>query len=151
MDLFEEYLNKKETSKWIKRALTDSSYKNVNHELKDIDTNTELATYGDSIIKMCLSELLLDNVKNITEEKKKYETDKFFVEKIAKHYELIDYINFDINDEKIPKNYNYGDSTKNNNPHKYIATAVESMIGAIYKETNDLNLLLDLLKNWMKF
>lgn len=27
MDLFEEYLNKKESSKWVKRALTDKSYK----------------------------------------------------------------------------------------------------------------------------
>ncbi len=151
-DLFEVWLNKKEDSKWVARALTDSSYKNVNHELKDIEINAELATFGDAIIKMCLSELLLDNVKNITEDKKNYESDKFFVEIIAKHYDILKFIDYDINDEKKPKDYIYGDSRKkNNNPHKYIATAVEAMIGAIFKETNDLKPIIELLDSWRQF
>lgn len=56
MDLFEEYLNKKETSKWVKRALTDKSYKaiyQVQHKcvMPEEYCNFELATYGDAILK----------------------------------------------------------------------------------------------------
>lgn len=82
---------------------------------------------------------MLDTVKQLTEEKKKYESDKVFVEKIAKHYELINYIDFDKDDSKIHHDYYYEESkAENRNPHKYIATALEAMIGAIYKETNEL-------------
>ncbi len=164
MDLFEEYLNRKETSKWIKRALTDSSFNNYRSsgvrknnpkydELhKPLPDNLDLALLGDAIIKFVYSDILLDTVKQLTEEKKKYESDKVFVEKIAKHYNLINYIDFDKEDSKIPHNYNYEESKgENNNPHKYIATAVEAMIAAIYKETEDLTSIKELLKAWMLY
>ena len=119
MDLFEEYLNKKETSEWVKRALTDRSYKasksrgikknNPDYEeANNLKTNTDLATYGDALIKFIYSGILLDdNVEQLTKEKEKYESDRVFVIKIARHYDLIKYINFDKNDTRIPKNYNY--------------------------------------------
>ena len=148
-DLFEQYLAKDDAL--IKRALTDKSYKNVDHNLKDEDTNFELATYGDAVIKLCYSEILLDNVKELTVEKAKYESDKYLVEKVAEHYQLINLIKKDENDDKMPNDYNYGDARKKHNPHKYIATAIEAMIGAIYKEEKDLKPIIELLGSWSKF
>lgn len=163
MDLFEEYLNKKKTSKWVKRALTDPSFNsyrskgvrknNPNYEElhKPLPDNLDLALLGDAIIKFVYSDILLDTVNQLTEEKKKYESDKVFVEQIAKHYDLINYIDFDREDSKIPHDYNYEESKGvNSNPHKYIATAVEAMIGAIYKETNELKSIHELLISWIK-
>ncbi len=83
---------------------------------------------------------------------KKYESDKVFVEKIANRYDLIQYIDFDKDDPKIPHDYNYEESKGvNSNPHKYIATAIEAMIGAIYKETNELKSIQELLVSWIDF
>lgn len=168
MDLFEEYLNKKETSLLVNRALSDRSYKASKskgikknnpkyEEVNNLKTNTDLATYGDALIKFIYSGILLDNVEQLTKEKEKYESDRVFVIKIARHYDLIKYINFDKNDTRIPRDYDYDDHKgKNNNPHKYIATAVEAMIGAIYKEISKesidkaINSLTELLKAWIK-
>lgn len=163
MDLFEEYLNKKETSDWVKIALTDPSFNSLrsrgvkknNPNYKELHNplpnNLDLALLGDAIIKFVYSDILFDTVKKLTEEKKKYESDKVFVEKIAKHYKLIKYIDFDKKDSKIPHDYNY-DKLKGEdyNPHKYIATAVEAIIGAIYKETNELKSIRKLLISWMQ-
>jgi len=162
MDLFEEYLNKKDTYRWVKIALTDpsfNSYRSKGIRKKDpkyeelhkpLPDNLDLALLGDAIIKFIYSDYLLDRVELLTEEKKKYESDKVFVEKIAKHYDLINYIDFDKDDSKIPHDYNYEKSKGvNSNPHKYIATAVEAMIGAIYKETNELQSIRELLISWI--
>ena len=163
MDLFEEYLNKKGQSKWVDRALTDPSYnylrakgiKKNNPKYDELTIplpyNLDLSTLGDAIIKVIQTDLLLDNVEKLTEERKKYETDKVFVEKVAKHYKLIDYIDFDREDSNIPKDYNYDESKGiNDNPHKYIATAVEAMIGAMYKEKEDFSLVYKLVESWMQ-
>lgn len=71
-----------------------------------------MATYGDAVIKLCYSELLLVNVKELTKEKQKYESDKYLVEEVAKHYQLIIKIKRDINDTKMPADYIYGDVGK---------------------------------------
>jgi dsRNA-specific ribonuclease len=164
MDLFEEYLNKKDTSRWVKIALTDASYNSYrcrgvranNPRFIELHTplndNLDLALLGDAIIKFIYSDFLLDKVELLTEEKKKYESDEVFVEKVGRHYNLIPYIDFDIDDEKMPKNYDYYCTLGwNKNSHKYIATAVEAMIGAIYKETNDLDAIRELLLSWMNY
>ena len=164
MDLFEEYLNKKEKSKWVKRALTDPSFnsyrskgirkKNPKYEElhKPLPDNLDLALLGDAIIKFIYSDYLLDRVELLTEEKKKYESDKVFVDKIAKRYNLIPHIDYDIEDGEMPDDYDYDSKAgTNKNPHKYIATAVEAMIGAIYKETNDLDDIRKLLLSWMNY
>ena len=149
MDLFEEYLQTKETSEWVKRALTDKSYKNANQYGGSV--NTDLATYGDAVIKLCYLELLLDNSKKLSEEKAKFESDKFLVEKVAKHYQLIEHISKDLQDENLPNDYDYECTPgENKNRHKYIATAVEAMVGAIYKETKDLKPIIELLDSWRK-
>ena len=157
MDLFKEYLNKKDESSWVRRALTDKSYKRCNPTLKDTEVNKDLSTYGDAVIKLCYSELMLDKEKNLTEEKAKFESDNFFVNKVARHYEILEYLNYDKDDSKILKDYDYtttGKTSGNNkkkNPRKYIATAVEAMIGAIYKEINNLKPIIKLLESWRNF
>ena len=140
----------KEKSSLIKRALTDKSYKNVILSLKAEDTNFSLAAYGDSIIKMCLSKVFFDEgVEKITQERTKYESDEYLVKRVAKHYNLLTYILKDPNDKKMPDDYNYM-AKKGNNPHKYIATAVEAVIAAIYLETKDFKAVTEQIKIWIK-
>lgn len=153
MDLFENWINKKDESKWIKRALTDKSYKNEYQRENSKEytglVNTDLATYGDAVIKLCYLELLLDKTSQLTIEKDKYESDEFFVDVVAKHYDLIKYIRRDTKDAKLSNDYDYNKyQSKNGNTTKYIATCVEAIIGAIYKETKDLNQIIKLLDSW---
>ena len=152
-DLFHYWLNKLD-SEWIQRALTDDSYKKEyernNHIKFEGKTNFELATLGDAVIKSCLSNILLDNVTKLSKAKEEYEKDSVLVKVIAKHYNLVDYIKKDTLDEKKPIDYNYIEKKGNNNPHKYIATAVEAVIGAIFKETNNIDAINQLIAEWKK-
>lgn len=160
IDLFKEWLDKKENNNLVNIALTDKSYKNKylheNSSTYTGETNKDLATYGDAIIKICYIEILYGNVDKISVEKSKYESDKYLVEKVAEHYKLLDYMNYDDKDPLIVSDYNYIDPPKTSgghrkpSPHKYIATAVEAMIGAIYKETKNMNAIIELLDNWRK-
>ena len=50
MDKIEELLNNPRTG-LQKQALIDTSYKNIDHSLSDDDTNFELATYGDAVLR----------------------------------------------------------------------------------------------------
>lgn len=161
MDLFEKFIKEHKDSEC--RALTDPSYNSFrergvrksNPEYTERHTpllvNTDLATYGDAVIKLALCEILLDKAEKLTEEKSKYESDSFFVSKVARHYCLLEYIKKDPDDEKMPDSYEYERfEDKNKNPHKYIATAVEAVIGAIYKETNDMGSIISIVKKWME-
>ena len=162
-DKFNEYLRDK-SQHTRERALTSSSYKKVferenRSPLLDEKTNTELATYGDALLKCAFCKILFDEgVSNITVEKQNYESDKVFVEIIARHYELLKYIYFDKNDDKIPQDYNYRkpekekDSKSNNgkgSPSKYIATAVEALIAAIYLDNKEeFGLVIEIAEHW---
>ena len=146
MDKFEQWIKKHRKHK----ALTDKSYKNVyqNKYGKVLETkrvNTELATYGDAVLKHALCEILWANTTNgLTEEKKKYERDEILVKVIAKHYDILSLLRFDKQDKKIPQNYDY-----NNDKHKYIATAIEACLGAMCmnKEISWENIL-TIVKKW---
>lgn len=158
MDLFEKYLQKEKSSHWVRRALTDKSYKaeyeRENHKPFDGYVNTDLGTYGDGVIKLAYLELLLDSGVKLTEEKYQWESDKYLVEKVAKHYQIIEkkLIHKNTKDENLPDDYDYEDTPGDNkNRHKYITTAVEAMIGAIYKEEKDLKSIIELLDSWRKF
>ena len=158
MDLFEKYIRKEKSSYWVHRALTDKSYKTEfereKHKPFDEDVNTDLGTYGDGVIKLAFLELLLDSGDKLTEEKSQWESDKYLVEKVAKHYQLIEkkLIHKNTKDKNLPDDYDYEDTPgKNKNRHKYIATAVEAMIGAIYKEEKDLKPIIELLDSWRNF
>ena len=161
MDLFEAWLNQKEKSKWVNIALTDNSYKNKYSRENSVkyvgEVNKDLATYGDAIIKICYIEILYGNTDKLSVEKSEYESDKYLVEKVAQHYNLLEYMNYDDKDPKNVKDYNYivppntRGGNRSDSSHKYIATAVEAMIGAIYKSTKDLDAITQLLKEWMSF
>jgi dsRNA-specific ribonuclease len=155
MDLFEDWLTQKNQAELIQRALTDSSYINRLQREKKSPTkvNKELATLGDSILKFGLSIIFFDNCKNITEKKKKYEEDEFLVSVIARKYDLLKYIYLDDQNYEIPQDYNFLKHQKRGkkSPHKFIATAVEAMIGAIYLETKDLEAVIKLIESWTKW
>lgn len=155
-DLFKEYLNKEDLPN-IKRALTASSRKNIDHTLTNNNVADDLATLGDAVIKFCYAKYFLDKCEKLSQEIEKYITDEVFVTKIANHYELLKYIAYDENDKKIPHDYNYkkpkitSGKNKKQSGYKYIATAVEAMIGAIYLETKDLKKITELLLTWIKY
>ena len=152
-DKFSEYLND-ESQSTRQKALTANSYKNVDHSLEANDTNCELGTYGDALLKLAFCKILfVEDVSSITTEKQKYESDKVFVEIIARHYELLKYIHFDESDNNIPRDYNYRKPPKKrkDSPSKYIATAVEALIAAIYLDNKeDFSLVLEIVKHWKK-
>ena len=155
MDIFEEYIQKHKRDEKC-RALTDKSYKKVyqNQYREQLDgerTNFELATYGDALIKFALCSLFLDKVKKLSEFKKDYEEDKFLIETVAKHYDLLAYMNFDRDDENISQKYVFYED-KNNNPTKYIATTVEAVVGALYRDVGkDFDEICKLIDGWRKF
>lgn len=111
MDIFKEYITQNKRNPEC-RALTCKSYGEVykrehHEELKSIQHNFELATYGDALLKFALCTLLLDKCTQLTEEKKQYETDKFLIETVAKYYRLLKFMNFDMEDKKILQEYKY--------------------------------------------
>ena len=165
--------------KWIEenkehRALTDKSYKktyqkNYQKELSDCEVNTELATYGDAVLKLALCEILwTEGVKNLTEVKKEYESDEVLVKHIASHYDILKFLRFDEEDENIPKDYCYekGENSKNipkdycnvdkkgknsKNKHKYIATAIEACLGGMYMDdTVSWDDIIEIVKGWVE-
>lgn len=160
MDLFETWLNKERESKWIQRALTDKSYKDIyrkkyHEELPEDKVNFELATYGDAILKMCLMKIFIESNKSKpTEEKKRYESDKSLVKYIASRYDLIKFIH--MNEEGKVKDYDYdkhykigNDGEIKGNHCKYIATCVEALIAAIYIEEKSIDPIIKLIQEWM--
>ncbi len=151
MDIFERYItdNKRNTQC---RALTCKSYgevyKREHHcEIDPVKTNHELATYGDALLKFALCSLLLDKCDKLSETKKKYEMDEFLIETVAKHYCLLNYMNFDRDNSKIPKCYEICDNEKT----KYIATTVEAVLGELYRQNHKFQEICELVESWMKF
>ena len=147
-DLFWAFLNEPLNEKdevWRTRALTAKSYKNIDHDLKDTDTNEELATYGDALLKFALCEMLLDDndPNGLSESKKNYESDRVLVKEIGSHYDLIKRLRFDVANSRIPQNYDYEDDS-----HKYIATAIEALLGAHYKIYGDFSAVRTIVKEW---
>ncbi len=154
MDIFEDYLEKHNKNC---RALTCKSYKKVYQKesckkLADIETNYELATYGDALFNLALCHIFLDNCKNLSKTKEGYSKDEYLVKFVAKHYKLLDYMNFDKDDKLIPNNYDYIKKEKDNDsPHKYIATTVEAVLGTLFKDENkSFEEICALVKSWTK-
>ena len=162
MDKFEEYLNKKD--KWIDLALIDKSYKSYikkgvkknEPNYKDVNSfdkdNLDLSTLGDAIIKFVYVNIFIkDNkIKMLSKEIENYITDKYFITKVAKKYDILKYLKYDKSDGKMHADYEY----KDNGNRKFIATAVEAMIGAIYMiniDDNWFDEISSILKEWMTF
>lgn len=158
MDKIEELLNNPKTD-LQKQALTDTSYKNIDHSLSDDDTNSELATYGDAILKLALCKIYRRDKKrgmqfseNLSDWKKKYESDEVLVRVVAKHYNLLGFLRYDEKgngkpEEQKPKDYEH--KGRNEGRHKYIATAMEACIAAVYIENGEREVV-EIVKQWIK-
>ena len=145
MDKFLEWIEKNKGH----YAFNDRSYRKVlQNEQRSADTknfkvNTELATYGDAVLSLSLCQILFGE-KQLSVEKAKYESDEILVKVVAKHYSLLEYINFDREDKQIPKDYACKDK---DDKYKFIATAVEACLGAIYMEKG-MDTALEIVKTW---
>ncbi|MCF0117924.1 MAG: hypothetical protein HUJ61_07780 [Bacilli bacterium] len=112
-------------------ALTDRSYRSVQSQ-QDLPINNDYATIGDAYLKFILSEMLIDKkIAKLSEEKQRYESDAALVN-IAKHYKVLDKLKY--NEEQKVKDYDYKSSPKK---HKFIATAMEALLYAIYLINKD--------------
>lgn len=109
-------------------------------------TNKELATLGDSLLKTVLCSRFLDVKSPLSKNVENYITDKILVEVIARNYSLIEFLEYDKLDPKIPSNYEYDE---NADTHKYIATAVEAVLGAIYMINDSLEELKEIIEDWI--
>lgn len=158
MDKIEKLLKNPKTD-LQKQALIDTSYKNIDHSLSDDDTNSELATYGDAILKLALCKIYRRDKKrgmqfseNLSDWKKKYESDEVLVRVVAKHYNLLGFLRYDEKgngkpEEQKPKDYEH--KGRNEGRHKYIATAMEACIAAVYIENGESEVI-EIVKQWIK-
>lgn len=160
MDKIEELLKDLKTD-LQKQALTDTSYKNIDHSLSDNDTNFELATYGDAVLKLALCKIYreykengLRFSENLSDWKKKYESDEVLVRVVAKHYNLLNFLRYDEKgngkpEEQKPQDYDHK-GQNDNDRHKYIATAMEASIAAVYIENGE-NEVIEIVKQWIEW
>ena len=101
---------------------------------QDCKINFELATYGDAVLKLALCKIYreykengLRFSENLSDWKKKYESDEVLVRVIAKHYNLLNFLRYDEKgngkpEEQKPQDYDHK-GQNDNDRHKYIATA----------------------------
>ena len=160
MDKIEELLNAKKNDRATPlqlRALTDKSYKNkTTHSQNNDEINFELATYGDAILKCALCKIYFEreNKDNfgfkgkLTEWKKQYGSDEVLVKFIARHYDILNFLNFDNSDTKKPQDYKYEDKNAKRR-YKYIATAMEACIAAVYIENGESEVV-EIVEQWIK-
>ena len=166
MDKIEELLNAKENNRATPlqlRALTDKSYKNkTTHSQNNDEINFELATYGDAILKCALCKIYFERGDEdnfgfkgkLTEWKKQYESDEVLVRVVAKHYNLLDFLKYDKEgngkpEEQKPQDYEHK-GQNDNDKHKYIATAMEACIAAVYLENGE-NEVIEIVKQWIQW
>ena len=165
MDKIEELLNAKKNDRATPlqlRALTDKSYKNkTTHSQNNDEINFELATYGDAILKLALCKIYRDRKNagikfsdNLSKWKEKYESDEVLVRVIAKHYNLLNFLRYDEKgngkpEEQKPQDYDHkGQNDKDR--HKYLATAMEACIAAVYLENGE-NEVIEIVKQWIEW
>lgn len=157
MDKIEELLKDPKTD-LQKQALTDKSYKKTPNN-QDCKINFELATYGDAILKCVLCKIYFEKEDEdnfgfkgkLTEWKKQYESDEVLVKFIARHYDILNLncLNYDGDDTKKPHDYDYqGKNAKRR--YKYIATAMEACIAAVYIENGE-NEVIEIVKQWIQW
>ena len=172
MDKIEELLKDPKTD-LQKQALTDKSYKKMPNN-QDCKINFELATYGDAILKCVLCKIYFEREDEdnfgfkgkLTEWKKQYESDEVLVRVVAKHYNLLNFLEFDRDDKKKPHDYKYSDENEGSGEekakdeehisagtkrrYKYIATAMEACIAAVYIENGEYEVV-EIVKQWIEW
>ena len=161
MDKIEELLKDPKTD-LQKQALTDKSYKNkTTHSQNNDEINFELATYGDAVLKLALCKVYRDKKNagikfsdNLSQWKEKHESDEVLVRVIAKHYNLLNFLRYDEKgngkpEEQKPQDYDHtGQNDKDR--HKYLATAMEACIAAVYIENGE-NEVIEIVKQWIQW
>lgn len=100
------------------------------------------------MLKLALCEILLDRAEKLSETKSRYERDTALV-KVGEHYQILNYLHYDRYDPHIPQNYAV--SEWDDDDHKYIATAVEAVLGAIYKTYRDMRMIVEIVRRWMQW
>lgn len=58
----------------------------------------------------------------------------------------------DSDNDYMPKGYCWNKNAKHeDNPHKRIATCIEAIIGAIYKQDKDMDEIIQIARNWKEY
>lgn len=150
-DLFSDCLRRLEQRPLILLAFTDCSYNNflLKNKKSSIECNSELATYGDAVLKLAFCDVLR-GVKHLTKEKQKYESDKNLVEVIGKRYDIIKCLKVDRDDPNMPKDYVWHGQGQKDRSHKRIATCLEALIGAIFLIDRDIEEIIEIARFWKK-
>ena len=73
---------------------------------------------------------------------------------VAKHYKLLKFLKYDKkgngkHKEQKPRNYKHK-GQNDNDRHKYIATAMEACIAAVYIENGE-NEVIEIVKKWIRW
>ncbi len=110
------------------------------------ETNENLAVYGDAVLRLALTELLIEEgTENLEEEKKVYDADGPLVDIIARRYQFLNNLRYNIRSKTLKKNYDYeGDS------HKYLANGIKACLGALYLEHKDFAEIKEIVALWKK-
>lgn len=150
-DLFSDCLRRLKRRALIHRALIDRSYKSYLLRQKSlaIQCNSDLATYGDAVLKLAFCDILW-GVEHLTKEKEKYESDKNLVEVIGKRYDIIKCLKADREDPNMPKDYVWHGQGQKDRSHKRIATCLEALIGAIFLIDKDIEEIIEIARFWKK-
>ncbi len=121
----------------VERALRDNSCKGVRKDRsgKDLPTNKDLATLGDAVLRMCLIDIHLYSPGKLSHLKERYETDEVLVCIVGRHYHILKYLDYNDPNHVFPKRYSWKPHGTNSEDarHKHIATAVEALLGAVYR------------------
>ncbi|WII09689.1 ribonuclease III domain-containing protein [Methanomassiliicoccales archaeon LGM-DZ1] len=151
-DAFAEALEDRENLPWVKRGLTDGSYKkytdmNVPGHGSD---NSDLATLGDSLLKFMLTLMLMDREEQLSKARQRYETDEVLTKVIGRHYGILGFMYYDRKDPNFPRDYGWEPkgSANEDRPHKHVATAVEGTLGGIYMEHRDMEEIRGIVERW---
>lgn len=150
-DLFLDCLERLKDDPLMVRALTDRSYKSylLRHKSLAIQCNSDLATYGDAVLKLAFCDVLY-GVDRLTIQKEKYESDKNLVEVIGKRYDIIKCLKVDQNDSNMPNDYVWHGRGQKDRSHKRIATCLEALIGAIFLIDRDIEEIIEIARFWKK-
>lgn len=150
-DPFALALRERDSRPWVRRALTDKSYKKAVNDTvtENSGNNADLATYGDALLKFAYCSILLDRSNQMSVDKSGYESDRVLVTVVGKHYGIFSRLIYDQKDPNILPDYNWTPNASNEDPkHKHIATAVEAVLGALYQEHGDMAEIIDLARSW---
>ena len=152
---FEEYL--RSDSPHLKRALTDRSHRKYTND-HTLPFNDYLSTLGDAVLRLCLTDLLSGG-DGVSIARQPEECNESLASVIARHYGLLEgKLLYDKNDPTKGKGYDWDrnesrsiGNNRKHNPQKYLADAVEALLGAYYLDRDrDMVLMNELVSEWME-